>query len=67
MIDFVIGLGVGYFLKTILAPKFQHDVLLTWDPTSLGWRSVPPGAVLHPDKRYLAAIEIEYSGNQNND
>ena len=66
MVDFIIGLGVGYFLKAILTPQMQHDVLLAWDPDSLGWRSVPPGTSLHPDKRYLAAIAIEYSGNQDN-
>ena len=59
MVDFIIGLGIGYFLKSILTDKITHDILLSWDPNSLGWRSVPPGATLRPDKRYLAAIEVK--------
>ncbi len=59
MIDFIVGLGIGYFLKTVLTHRVEHDVLLSWDPVSLGWRSVPPGGELSPGKRYLAAIEIK--------
>ena len=64
MVDFILGLGIGYFLKTLLTSKTQHDVLLCWDPATLGWRSVAPGATLHPDKRYLAAVEIKVELNQ---
>ena len=64
MIDFIIGLGVGYFFKAILTNKVQHDVLLCWDPNSLGWRSVPPGISPSPDKRYLAAVEVNFSDRE---
>jgi hypothetical protein len=67
MIDFVIGFGIGYFLKALLTHKVQHDILLSWDSNSLGWRSVPPGSTLYPDKRYLAAIEIKVSDPDNAD
>ncbi len=59
MVDFIIGLGLGYFLKKLLTPRIHHDVLLAWDPNSLGWRSVPPHSKLSPNKRYLAAIEVK--------
>ena len=59
MIDFFIGIAAGYFLRSLLVQKLQHDMLPSWDPNSLGWRSVPPGSQLLPGKRYIAAIEIE--------
>ena len=64
MVDFILGLGIGYFLKTLLTSKTQHDILLRWDPETLGWRSVSPGAKLYPDKRYLAAVEVNVELNQ---
>ena len=59
MFDFIVGFSVGYFLRALLSSTVKHDMLLSWDPSSLGWRSVPPGSKLHSGKRYLAAIEIK--------
>lgn len=63
MLNFFIGLGIGYFLKSFLAHKVEHDMLLTWDPSALGWRSVPHGSELSPGKRYVAAIEIKLNND----
>ena len=64
MIDFMIGVGIGYFLKLALTRKVEHDMLLAWDPSALGWRSVPPGSRLLSNKRYLAAVEIKVLDNE---
>ena len=59
MADFMVGMAIGYFLRSILVQRVQHDMLLSWDPISLGWRSVPPGTKMKSEKRYIAAIEVK--------
>ena len=58
MFEFLIGFGIGYFLKGLLSQPRQFDMLLSWDSSSLGWRSVPPNSKIDTGKRYVAAIEI---------
>ena len=59
MFDFFVGIAIGYFLRSLLVQRIEHDMLLSWDPVSLGWRSVPQGARLRPGRRYIAAVEIK--------
>ena len=66
MLEVLLGFGAGYLLKALLAKPRQFDMLLSWDPNSLGWRSVPPNSKIDVNRRYVAAIEI-VPGNQSED
>ena len=59
MFDFFVGIAIGYFLRSLLVQRIEHDKHIYWYPVSLGWRSVPQGTRLRPGRRYIAAVEIK--------
>ena len=65
MFEVIFWFCFGYLVRSLLTPvNNKYDLLLTWDKNSLGWRSVPPGFPLSPEKRYLAAVEIDLEKHQ---
>tara|TARA_E500000331_G_scaffold313975_1_gene322996 strand:- start:64 stop:264 length:201 start_codon:yes stop_codon:yes gene_type:complete len=60
MVEIIIWFCLGYiFRSALISNSNKHDLLLVWDKDSLGWRVVPQGAALSPEKRYLAAVEVD--------
>lgn len=59
MFDVLIGLAIGYFIRGSMTSKPTFDMILAWDPQTLGWRTVAQHSKLDTNRRYIAALEID--------